>query len=705
MSGIFRKSQYTESQALVYFIQNSITSVLFIESQYAFVLLLNLNPNIESPYSKIFFDESNGISSIKSEDVTQLVLKFVPIVETFKPQGINTDPFTEKFFFFYEKGKMFMGSRRNDLFIKKVAVQEDQYNREVELQKLAFYTTYMLDFQMKAITPNILLSFFVNIFNYAKFIPLFTFLNEERKYIVNHDESDLKIYSKKKHEYLFIQFMKSIFEKKYKLGCVLMEYLPDSKNFIDIECVDNRRNKDLGKKCEYIDFLKYKADVLIAIDKCMFVGINHNDLHLSNVMTYLNNDKRTRSATIIDFGLSNRIMENSEFDFNCSRNDRKRKFNDLIIVEDVYMRPTKATSTRYASDTLYLLNCIIKKNTKYEDILNLSQTGYTKEPVKGLEMWNDITMKNPNFLDPKHPNQPIFQSAFKYVPVQIMNDLDKQMVQFGIKVRDFLLKATGEENEIKHYIDEDNKISNLTSYQKNGGITLLNNYISKHGLDENCKRILERNEFECIEIFNILPSSSIIAEKERHKTMRILNICLEEECNCDNFVKEEGLHLGQEICNNCKHTIINHSPYEGNSEIEKINAEIEDDLINLKELVKLPSESRSSIGLSSDADVMTKPSNCRGNEGRCKCTKFESPEQGGAAQELCRKCGHSESDHLPYTDNPNVLQSDTETLTSSDKPRGGGSNKTRRKTNKKKKKTNNSTKNKSKKKTNKSKNK
>ena len=47
-------------------------------------------------------------------------------------------------------------------------------------------------------------------------------------------------------------------------------------------------------------------------------------------------------------------------------------------------------------------------------------------------MWNDITMKNPNFLDPKHPNQPIFQSAFKYVPVQNMNDLDKQMVLFNL---------------------------------------------------------------------------------------------------------------------------------------------------------------------------------------------------------------------------------------------------------------------------------
>ena len=57
MSGIFRKSEYDDTTAFLFFTKNSETTILSSESSHSVILLLQLDDTMVSPYSKIFFNE------------------------------------------------------------------------------------------------------------------------------------------------------------------------------------------------------------------------------------------------------------------------------------------------------------------------------------------------------------------------------------------------------------------------------------------------------------------------------------------------------------------------------------------------------------------------------------------------------------------------------------------------------------------------
>ena len=152
-------------------------------------------------------------------DVTSLVLKLIPI------------NFDKSFRGTVQNEKLTYGGIMSEKRVSSFA----EFEHEIVVQKLAFHATYMIDFQMRGSSPNILLSFLVNFTNKKNFTDLFKVSIAERK--DRMEGFDLNSGTTSTHNFIFNQFINSVLTSPiYKLGCIVMEYLDNSIDLSDYTC-------------------------------------------------------------------------------------------------------------------------------------------------------------------------------------------------------------------------------------------------------------------------------------------------------------------------------------------------------------------------------------------------------------------------------------------------------------------------------------
>ena len=90
MSGIFLDNEYTDELGLLYFMDNSIASVLHNTSYNAIILELKLNRGVKSPYLTVEYDETEN--NLKLKEIKEIVFKIVIISSNrveIKPLGLD----------------------------------------------------------------------------------------------------------------------------------------------------------------------------------------------------------------------------------------------------------------------------------------------------------------------------------------------------------------------------------------------------------------------------------------------------------------------------------------------------------------------------------------------------------------------------------------------------------------------------------------
>ena len=495
MSGIFRKSSFTDKTALDFFLQHTSATILSTESSHSIIVLLTLNEKTDSPYAKIYFDIAKN--SISVEDVNKLVLKIAPIDSHIK------------------KGKQQKHSEpiQFNYMSEKFISSQHEFDSEVVLQKLAFYSSYMVDFQMRAITPNVIVSFLVNHFHMELFskINVTTDVRKERyekpaqqvakkdrrKKTGQEDKKELPTEIIFTHDAIFRDFLDTIKNKNitkedppYTFGCVLMEYLNDSKDFGDFKCANSDgKHADLGNMDDYLRLVEAKKCILIALDKCLFIGIDHNDAHMGNIVSYTDENTDEKLGCLIDFGKATYLSRQ-----NTLTKKRQRVFNELpdededIPLNKIYKKDGFTTGPKYNTEwSASYLNNLLQMNTSYSN---------GAIPINmGAEEWCDRkTAKATTII---HPN------SYKYIPANEMNEYDQENVKRGVQIKKFLLGKKDIQKFIK--ADTEDKIEMFTKNTKNGGNALLKLYILSMNLDQNCVSILENQKNNCIDDYNVYP--------------------------------------------------------------------------------------------------------------------------------------------------------------------------------------------------------
>uniref|UniRef100_A0A6C0B197 Protein kinase domain-containing protein n=1 Tax=viral metagenome TaxID=1070528 RepID=A0A6C0B197_9ZZZZ len=486
MSGVYRRDTFSERDALLYFFEHSIAKKLSTNSSNAVVFLLTYNGYFGGcPYLKIYYNISEN--RIDVVPVTELVLKLIPLDSVAPREGVTH----------YNSYHQLEFGRDNFGLDKKVISYIHDWEQEITLQKIAFISTFMMDFQMKAVTPNIISSFLVNYDNKD------VFKNTLHYEPDNRSEAIMEKFLTQ----LFIDYHEGAKGRvprsytNYKIGCILMEFIPDSREFATFPCMRERdvREDRFGSQEDFDSYLQYKSYALIEIDKCSSTGIRHNDLHSGNVLAYTDENNIPR-ACIIDFG---NFANQTSGGMTCSTQDRKRKFNELKIVDEVYKRPT----SRDEHDN-YLDQCLIRYNSVERTIPDKGKK------IVGLRNWNDPFLTRETYRE-KRKNKylgpdyiyKLRESSYKFVDVDGMNDLDKRMVRNGLKLKELLMQELGVE-DMSHFIEEDTKdLGRYTGNYKNGGNALLQMYIKRLGLGDTCFEMITSTSQDpyCIQIFNTTP--------------------------------------------------------------------------------------------------------------------------------------------------------------------------------------------------------
>ena len=413
----FRKQTYTDEKAVSYFLNHSILSVLANESSNALVLLLTLPDGIESPYRQLV----DGINTIQRMDVRQIVLKLSPLGSSnpilVENQIINvTDP--------------------------------SAWSREIHFQKRIFHNTYMIDMQLQAICPNVLASWMIEPSHHTTFLNSLAFVHgapkrkftywdygEQRERIALDPEW---INRPTTHIATIYSFFKTVKRHGLNVGCIMMEYLSNSKDMLEYACTNRnnlseKRPDAYGTWDEYQQYLYGKAYGLIQYDKLGAVGYEHGDLHWGNMLTY--ETPHEMVTAIIDFGMT------TESTRKCHCTMRKRPFDDLDS-SDSEEEPYQPFVKRGYS---YVQDCLIRGD-------------------KVLE-WNNLTQKLPKSLSKK---------SYTYVPIDLMNQIDAYMVVRGRRIRDLLIR----------HVERNQSVSATT------GLELLGMYLESIRWEENCMSLI-----------------------------------------------------------------------------------------------------------------------------------------------------------------------------------------------------------------------
>jgi len=502
MSGIFRKkSTNSDYDAFMRFVRGSKTTILSDSSNHALVLKIAWTGDIEdhvkvtsvpsvgafsstaggtasgsfvgeraashtvsssmlvgSPYARIWYDPRTN--DIVIDDVRELVLKLVPI----NLKNVSKDRTSGS-----ESSIRVEGMRG-----KYVSAPMVWWN-EVIVQRLAFNTSFMIDFQMQAVTPNVIIAFFVKKLKDREFYELF-----------NLESGETRLRS----------FLDAVFHYEYTVGCMLMEYMEEAKDFEDYGCIMSQGGtwgQYNGTFSEMNECMEAKAHLLVQIDKLHYVGILHKDLHTRNAMKYKNPSGRI-CGCVIDFGKSTIVTDRDE----CQE-IRARNFNNLDVPATDYIY--KKYNSQDAG-TYYIQKCIVKRESNPHIVVVYGiprSTNYFKE-------WN-MPLFHTDPIATYERYHVINKNACKYINYKRMNEIDAEMVKNGKAIRGILydeLKIT----DASPYITLDKQNEGRYSRSlKNGGNSILHAYLEIKGLSENCDSMLQNNDPFCITNFD--PNSEI----------------------------------------------------------------------------------------------------------------------------------------------------------------------------------------------------
>ena len=379
----FRKKTYTDEQAVSYFINHAIVSVLSNESSNALVLLLTLPEGMESPYRQLV----DGIDTIQRMDVRRLVLKLSPL-----------------------------GSLPPILVENQIinVTEQTAWSKEIHFQKRIFHTTYMIDMQLQAICPNSLASWIIEPSHHTTFLNSLAFVHGEPKRKFTYWE-----YGERRerialdadwldrpttHIATIYSFFQHVKQRGLDVGCMLMEYLSNAKDMLEYACTNRnnlseKRPDAFGTWDEYNQYLYGKAYGLIQYDKLGAIGYSHGDSHWGNFVTYETPNEMV--TAIIDFGMT------SESTRQCHLTMRARPFNDLDSDQEPYQPFVYSKRRAYS----YVQDCLIQDDK--------------------ISEWNHVSQKKPQRLS-KH--------SYTYIPIDLMNQIDAYMVQRGRRIRDLLIR-------------------------------------------------------------------------------------------------------------------------------------------------------------------------------------------------------------------------------------------------------------------------
>ena len=220
MSGIFVRTggdEFNNTTALKYFIENSTCTVLSVHSNIGFVIKLTLNvdvPDIKYPYGTLKFNSQT--TEIKTENVTNIVLKFVIINKYYNYMNHDGErhDFFEDLCFIHGDASSTCKQYENGF----LEVGKKDFIQEVKTQKIVFFDSYVVDYQLKAICPDII--------GITTFSPNIAKVFKDTFIIPNEIDKDII------HKYF--SYITELQERKYNIGCIIMEYIEGQtlSNFI-----------------------------------------------------------------------------------------------------------------------------------------------------------------------------------------------------------------------------------------------------------------------------------------------------------------------------------------------------------------------------------------------------------------------------------------------------------------------------------------
>jgi len=429
MSGSYRISSYSDEEAMQWFLGHALTSVLANESSNALVLLLELPRELEpqSPYVQLYYEDAEN--RIRQRPLTHLVLKMTPLGEPV------------------------------DMLVENQVIRvadHASWQHEIHLQKYIFHKTFMMDMQIRAICPNVLCSWKVAPSRIPEFGNLVTIRSGQPKRKFAHWDVGERIERVRldpswverstTHVQNVFTFFQEVYKRNLDIGCMFMEYLTDARDMVEYACF-NRENVSekypldaWGTWEEYTEYLYGKAYGLIEYDKLGAIGVRHNDMHPGNMVTYRTPDHKLVTA-IIDFGLSTTHVGST-----C-RDMRPRSFNDLERDTAPYA-PWSYNQRRSFS---YLSNCVLNERDRVSE-------------------WNDVK---------RVLSQRCSKNSYKFVPVDLMNEIDASMRERGRRIRDFLMDTVN--------------VSDVMD-----GQDLIRLYLRLYPLDENCMSLLDPTVAVCV---------------------------------------------------------------------------------------------------------------------------------------------------------------------------------------------------------------
>lgn len=438
MSGCFRSKNISDKEALEWLLKHSTISVLSNESSNALVLYVKVKKDDNNPYLRLYFSISK--QKIIQEPLNHMIIKLTPLRNEDNKEEKKDEKKEDKIL--VENQVIYISNHKG-------------WQDEVHLQKYVFYHTYMIDMQMQAICPNVLCSWKILPSQIQYFLSLINISDHRtpiKRKFKNWDYGEIQErlsiderWKEKKttHYKTIIEFFNQIYTHNISVGCMLMEYLQDATDMVEYPCVQGYINNDknLGTNDEYALYLYGKAYGLIQYDKCRSIGVEHDDLHWGNMVTYLT-PEGNMATSIIDFGIAHKTTP-----YSCKR---PRSFNSNV--KDVIDRIENKPYTDYIRNQYSYLDMLTRTNKK-------------------LVEWNDIKRHKIG------PNS----KRYEYIPINLMNIIDNEMLNRGRIICKYLLEILDIEPQEKITNDE-----------------LLSLYLIGNKLDENCISLLDPSVPACV---------------------------------------------------------------------------------------------------------------------------------------------------------------------------------------------------------------
>ena len=446
MSVVLRRKEISDNDCLTMLLQNSTFKLAKTLGRNGITIELNCIEN--SPYFSLFFN--NSTENIERRNIQEFIIKIVVI-------KIDS-------------------RRRNEPNIGFRYSNQDKYNNEILAQKLAFLQTFMIDCQMRGVSPDCICAFHVDFKNFEKFLNIFNIPQLTALGEIIKGNNNLK------------------------LGCIVMEKLDNVLENFGYEINTTIFSSNDEKIFKINDYFQMKSNSLICLDKLHYIGLKHNDVKPDNIIDGL----------LIDYG------ESESINVINSTSTRKRNFNDLDYNGGDVYETNIVNKKSGGRPTIDRENYIIKCIFGLENIF-LNQYGECvgdyrlNQTTIELCDYYDFFEKAPYTLN-QSKKKTIVNFKEKYAAINIMNEIDRNNVIMGRKIKDYLINRicgpSCDETAKKDLLEEMKQKDMSIIYRilgkrdaNCGYLSLFNTFI-EHSNDINtCYDILINQDAICSDIF------------------------------------------------------------------------------------------------------------------------------------------------------------------------------------------------------------